>query len=155
RPAMKKRNSSQQGQKRTVKGKRSQESVTIGIDLGDKTSRYCMLSEHGEILREGQVATAKAGILEAFGSLGRVRIAIEVGSHSPWVSRLLRGLGHELIVANPRQVKLITESSRKDDRLANAHVDHRPRVLYAYRYPPLRAEDSARSVRVWRLFSPC
>jgi transposase len=56
-------------------------------------------------------------MIETFGSLGRVRIAMEVGMHSPWVSRLLRSLGHEVIVANPRQVKLITESGRKDDRL--------------------------------------
>jgi transposase len=114
---MKKRSSSKQGQKRTVKAKRTQESVTIGVDLGDRSSRYCMLSGEGEILREDQVPTTKAGMTATFGSLGRARIAIEVGTHSPWVSRLLGSLGHEVIVANPRQVKLITESSRKDDRL--------------------------------------
>ena len=113
---MKKRSSSQKSQKRTVKTK-TQERVTIGMDLGDKTSRYCLLSSEGEILREGQVPSTKAGMVEAFGSLGRARIAIEVGTHSPWVSRLLQELGHETVVANPRQVKLITESSRKDDRL--------------------------------------
>jgi len=63
------------------------------------------------------VATTKAGMTGTFGCIGRARIAIEVGTHSPWVSRLLRSLGHEIIVANPRQVKLIAESSRKDDRL--------------------------------------
>jgi Transposase len=110
-------NSSQQSQKRTVKAKRTQESVTIGMDLGDRSSRYCMLSGDGKILREDQVPTTKAGMTEAFGALGRSRIAIEVGSHSPWVSRLLSSLGHEVVVANPRQVKLITESTRKDDRL--------------------------------------
>ena len=114
---MKKRSRSQKSQKPTVKIKGIQERVTIGIDLGDKTSRYCMISHGGEILREGQVTTTKAGMVEAFGCLGRARIAIEVGTHSPWVSRLLGSLGHEIIVANPRQVKLITESSRKDDRL--------------------------------------
>ena len=114
---MKKRSSSQKSQKPTVKNKGTKERVTIGMDLGDKTSRYCVLSHEGEILREGQVPTTKAGMVEAFGSLGPARIAIEVGTHSPWVSRLLRSLGHELIVANPRQVKLITESTRKDDRL--------------------------------------
>src|SRR5215469_5786312 len=117
RPAMKKGSKSQKIQKPTVKTKGAQERVTIGMDLGDKTSRYCMLSNEGEILREGQVATTKAGMAEAFGPLGQTRIAIEVGTHSPWVSRLLQKLGHEVVVANPRQVKLITESSRKDDRL--------------------------------------
>jgi len=57
-----------------------------------------------------------------FGALRRCRIAIEVGGHSPWVSRLLIALGHEVIVANARQVKLISTSSRKNDRLD-------PRVL--------------------------
>src|SRR5580658_4961800 len=108
--------SSKQSQKRTAKAKRTQESVTIGMDLGDRSSRYCMLSGEGEILREDQVPTTKAGMTATFGSLGLARIAIEVGTHSPWVSRLLGSLGHEVIVA-PRQVKLITESSRKDDRL--------------------------------------
>jgi transposase len=115
---MTKRKTNQRDQKRTVKkNRRTQESLTIGMDLGDKTSRYCVLNSEGEILREVQAATTKAGMLEKFGSLGRARIAIEVGTHSPWVSRLLRSLGHELIVANPRQVKLITESTGKDDRL--------------------------------------
>ncbi len=76
-----------------------------------------MLSGEGEILREDQVPTTKAGMTATFGSLGRARIAIEVGTHSPWVSRLLGSLGHEVIVANQRQVKLIPESTRKDDRL--------------------------------------
>ena len=108
---MKKRSSPGKSQKRTGKTIGAQECVTIGIDLGDKISRYCMLSNEGGILREGQVTTTKAGMVEAFGPLGRARIAIEVGTHSPWVSRLLQGLGHEMIVANPKQVKLITEST--------------------------------------------
>ena len=65
---MKKRSSSQKSQKPTVKNKGTKERVTIGMDLGDKTSRYCMLSREGEILREGQVTTTKAGIAEAFDS---------------------------------------------------------------------------------------
>ena len=37
--------------------------------------------------------------------------------HSPWVSRLLEELGHEVIVAHARNVRLIGESRKKDDRL--------------------------------------
>ena len=65
---MKKRTSSRQNLKPAAKAKRAQQSVTIGIDLGDRNSRYCVLSEEGEILREGQVATTKAGMTETFGS---------------------------------------------------------------------------------------
>lgn len=91
--------------------------ITIGIDLGDKMSHYCVLAADGEKLYEGKVATRKQALGEGFGALGRCRIALEVGTHSPWVSRLLEELGHEVIVANARQVKLITESSRKNDKL--------------------------------------
>src|SRR5262252_2182817 len=149
---MKKRISSQRSQKRTVKAKRTRESVTIGVDLGDRSSRYCMLSGDGAILREGQVPTTKAGMTATFGSLGRARIAIEVGTHSPWVSRLLGNLGHEVIVANPRQVKLITESSRKDDRsdaqtLARlARID--PQLLRPIQHRSEKAQMALMVIRV-------
>jgi transposase len=149
---MKKRSSSRQNPKSAVKTKRVQQSVTIGMDLGDKTSRYCLLSDEGKILREGQVATTKAGMTETFGRIGRARIAIEVGTHSPWVSRLLRSLGHEIIVANPRQVKLITESSRKDDRLDAqtlarlARID--PQLLRPIQHRSEKAHAALRVIRV-------
>ncbi|HEV2199673.1 MAG TPA: IS110 family transposase [Bryobacteraceae bacterium] len=63
------------------------------------------------------MATTKKGLRQVFGSRRRCRIALEVGTHSPWVSRLLSSLGHEVIVANPRQLQLITQSSRKDDKV--------------------------------------
>ena len=93
------------------------EPSTIGVDLGDRTSCYCVLNGTGEVVEEGKVATTKKGLVQAFGARPRCRIALEVGTHSPWVSRLLSSWGHEVIVANARQVKLISQSSRKDDRL--------------------------------------
>jgi transposase len=68
-------------------------------------------------VREGSVGTTKAALKQLYGQLKRCRIALEVGTHSPWISRLLNAMGHEVIVANPRQLKLITESSRKNDRV--------------------------------------
>jgi len=91
--------------------------LTVGIDLGDRSSRYCILDEQGEPVVEGSMATTKKGFAQVFGSKPRSRVALEVGTHSPWVSRYLADLGHEVIVANARRVRLITESSRKDDRL--------------------------------------
>jgi transposase len=114
---MKKRSSSKQSPKRVAKTNHKREPITIGMDLGDKNSCYCLLGSDGQVLREGQVATTKKAMMQVFSTSVRVRIAIEVGTHSPWVSRLLQGFGHEVIVANPRQVKLITDSSRKNDRL--------------------------------------
>jgi len=97
--------------------KRTSGPITIGLDLGDKSSRFCALDQSGEIVREDAVATTKSGLQRAFGSRKRCRIALEVGTHSPWVSRLLTQLGHEVFVANARQLHLISRSSRKDDRL--------------------------------------
>jgi len=95
---------------------RQSDRLTIGMDLGDKTSRYCVLNGAGEVLEQGACPTTRKGMTQ-FGSRARSRIAIEVGTHSPWVSRELKKYGHEVIVANARQVKLISESSRKNDKL--------------------------------------
>ncbi|PYT10898.1 MAG: IS110 family transposase [Acidobacteria bacterium] len=91
--------------------------MTIGLDLGDRSSRYCVLGEQGEVLSESSVPTTKKALAQTFGSKPRGRIALEVGTHSPWVSRCLTEMGHEVIVANARRVRLITDSSRKNDRL--------------------------------------
>jgi len=91
--------------------------LTVGLDLGDRNSRYCVLNERGEVVLEDRVVTAQKAFQEAFGEMSRARIALETGTHSPWVSRCLEELGHEVIVANARRVRLITQSSSKDDRL--------------------------------------
>lgn len=91
--------------------------ITIGMDLGDKSSFYCVLDSRGEVVKEGRVATAKPALLRLFGAMRHCRIAIEAGAQSGWISRLLSRCGHEVIVANARQVQLISASSRKDDRM--------------------------------------
>src|SRR6266700_3164852 len=91
--------------------------LTIGLDLGDRSSYYCVLDEGGNIVFEEKVATTPKALDTRFAAMPRSRIALETGMHSPWVSRLLSGLGHETIVAHARNVRLIGESRRKDDRL--------------------------------------
>lgn len=91
--------------------------LTVGLDLGDRASRYCILDEAGEKASEDQLPTTKAGLDSVFAKMAACRIAVEVGTHSPWVSRHLAELGHEVIVANPRKVKLITQSVKKNDRM--------------------------------------
>src|SRR6202048_1664117 len=54
---------------------------------------------------------------EVFGGMPRSRMALETGTHSPWVSRVLSELGHEAIVAHAHNVRLIGESRKKDDRM--------------------------------------
>jgi len=96
----------------------SQPSVTVGIDLGDRHSHLCVLeTASGEIVEEGRVPTTPKGFERRFSGCGRLRIAIEAGTHSPWVSRLLEGYGHEVLVANARRLRLIYAEGRKTDEI--------------------------------------
>src|SRR5580700_4859816 len=94
-----------------------QQKLTIGLDLGDRWSWYCVLDEAGKIRLEQRVRTTPKAMGEVFGGMPRSRVALETGTHSPWISRLLSELGHEVIVAHARKVRLIGESRKKDDRL--------------------------------------
>src|SRR5208283_546772 len=96
--------------------KNASQKLTIGLDLGDRFSWYCVLDEAGEVVLEQKVATTPKAMKEVFGGMARSRMALETGTHSPWVSRVLSELGHEVIVAHARNVRLIGESRRKDDR---------------------------------------
>lgn len=113
---MRKDSTSKKQSPKRVKSRR-EEPISIGLDLGDKTSRYCMLNAAGEVAEEGAVATSRKKLLEQFKGRQRYRVAMEVGTHSRWVSQLLETLGHQVYVANSRQLKLISESSRKSDRM--------------------------------------
>jgi transposase len=90
---------------------------TIGMDLGDRWSRYCIVDGAGTIVKEDRVRTALEALTECFQKIPPNRIVIEAGTHSPWVSRLLEKLGHQVIVANARKVRLIYESNHKNDRV--------------------------------------
>src|SRR5260370_28995137 len=90
--------------------------LTIGVDLGDRWSSCCVLDEAGEIILEQKVATTPEAMKQAFAKIPQSLIAMETGTHSPWVSRLLTELGHKVIVAHAQKVHLITNSNRKYDR---------------------------------------
>jgi transposase len=90
--------------------------VTIGIDLGDRFSHYAVLSEAGELIEEGRVRMTPEAVERKFGDWNYARVAIEVGTHSPWVRRTLSELGLEVIVANARDLRAITGSNNKNDR---------------------------------------
>jgi transposase len=90
---------------------------TIGIDLGDKFSRYAIVDEMGNLVEEGKFHNQPESIRKHFGHGIKARVALEVGSQSAWIARELKQLGHEVIVANARQVKWITASDQKNDRV--------------------------------------
>jgi transposase len=98
---------------------------TIGIDLGDKMSRYCIVNRDGEVVEEGSFRNQVSSIEAHFGGEPR-RIALEAGAQSAWISRELKRLGHEVIVGNARELKWITASDNKTDS-----VDARKLALLA------------------------
>ena len=94
----------------------------IGMDLSDKQGTVVGLDPEGRVVEEGVVAMTPAAVDRYFGRRGRARIAIEAGTHSPWVSRALEDAGHEVIVANSRQIPLTFRSNRKNDRVDAASL---------------------------------
>src|SRR5437016_14123274 len=91
----------------------SQQKLTLGLDLGDRNSWYCVVDEAGQIQLEQRVRTNAKALQEVFAAMPRSRIALEIGTHSPWISRLLSELGHEVIVANARKLRLTGGGGRK------------------------------------------
>jgi len=89
---------------------------TIGCDLGDKQSELCILLPSGESKRPQPVKTTRAA-MRTFFTRPPAHVVIEVGAHSRWVSQLLKDLGHQVTVANPRRVQLISQNDSKDDRV--------------------------------------
>jgi hypothetical protein len=83
----------------------SQVGITIGIDLGDAWSHYCTLNEDGEVVDRGRFRANPSSVGKWFTDLPRVRIAMEAGTHSIWISEQLQELGHKVIVANVRAVR--------------------------------------------------
>ena len=127
----------------------SQQKLTIGLDLGDRNSWYCVVDEAGQIQREQRVHTNAKALQEVFGAMPHSRIALEIGTHSPWISRLLSELGHEVIVANARKVRLIGESRKKDDRL-DAQTLARPidpELLYPVKHRSAQAQADLMMIR--------
>ena len=103
------------------------------------------------MLQEQKLGTTPKAMREVFGSMPYCRIALETGMHSPWVSRILSELGHEVIVAHARKVRLIGESRKKDDRLDArtlarlARID--PQLLCPVKHRSARAQADLTVIR--------
>lgn len=91
--------------------------LTVGVDLGDQWSNYCILGLSGETLAEGLFRTRKQEVSEFFQCLAISRVVIEVGTHSAWVREIIAGFGHEVFVANPRLMNGSKRRRRKNDRI--------------------------------------
>lgn len=99
-------------------GSRKQQRMTAGLDLDDQYSYLCFLdTDSGEVIEEGRLRTTLEAFRRRFDSELALKIAVEVGTHSPWASRLLEECGHEVLAADPCKVKLIYFNKRKIDKL--------------------------------------
>jgi len=102
-------------QARGKEARKDKPEMTMGIDVGDRYSHLCLLDEEGEVVERDRVRSTEAALRRHFEDGPRLRIALECGTHSPWMSRLLKQLGHQVIVANARKIPTITESESKND----------------------------------------
>ena len=133
-------------------GSKEQPQMTAGLDLSDKYSYLCLIdTESDEVVEEGRLRTTPEALRRRFHSEQPLRVAIEAGTHSPWVSRLLKECGHDVLVANPRKVRLIYANKRKTDELDAenlarlARLD--PKLLYPLKH---RGEDSQAHLAIIR-----
>jgi transposase len=118
-------------------GSRCEPKMTAGLDIGDKYSYLCLIDqESGEVVEEGRLRTNPEAFRRRFASeQPPMRIAIEAGTHSPWVSRLLEECGHEVLVANARKLRLIYANKRKTDEMDAENLARLARLDPKLLYP--------------------
>jgi transposase len=88
----------------------------LGLDLGDRSHYVCVLDATGQIQHEGTLVNDRVALALLLTQYPAATVALEAGTHSPWISRYLTGLGATVIVANPRKLHAISRHERKCDR---------------------------------------
>ena len=124
---------------------RDANSLVIGMDLGDRTSFYCVRTRDQQKIATGTVATTPQGMVSFFQELKRQRVVIETGTHSRWVAQLLDLLGHEVIVGNSRKLKLITQNDQKSDKVDAGLLSKLGCVGIEWLHPVYRRSDGMAS----------
>ena len=92
------------------RGEPAMNNVTIGMDLGDKNHVITILDEDGVIAKSCSLDNDRASIVKFFRKYKGSTVAIEAGTHSPWISRELKALGYNVLVGNPRKLRSIWNS---------------------------------------------
>ncbi len=126
-------------------------SLTIGLDLGDKWSRVCCLERGADRGTEAVVPTTRPGLSGYFGGRPRCRVVLEVGTHSPWVSRELTALGHEVLVANPSAMYGGRRRRKRNDRLDAEFLARQgradPQLLYPIQHRSVESQQHLELLR--------
>lgn len=124
--------------------------VTIGLDLGDKQSVTCEVDRKGQVVRRATIGTVNEAVEAYFGGRERCRVVLEAGTHSPWVSRQLEALGHEVVVANPGRYVKARRKKRNDTTDAEflarqGRAD--PALLWPIRHRGVQAQQDLAVIR--------
>src|SRR5688572_11799620 len=91
--------------------------AVVGFDIGDRSITVCVVDVvFGKVVERRKIPTERTAVEEWLGGREVSRVVMETGTHTPWIARAAASAGHEVIVADARRVKLITESRRKTDR---------------------------------------
>jgi len=91
--------------------------ITVGLDIGDRTSRIYEVDVAGRRLREATVPTTRGALQRYFEGHSHCRVVLEVGTHSPWIARELLKLEHEVLVANPSAMYGRRRRNKRNDQL--------------------------------------
>lgn len=116
---------------------------TVALDLGDLKHAICVLNADGEIIDERSISNTRESLAELSAQYPDARVAFEVGSHSPWISRYFKELGHEVIVANPRKLRVIYTSDRKSDESDARMLAKLARLDVSLLYPVQHGSERA------------
>jgi len=91
------------------------QSITIGVDLGDKKHQVCVIDLNGQIIKTCQIDNTLKKVTNFFSHYKKATVALEAGTHSPWVSRTLQEVGCKVLVGNPRKLRVIWDRTDKSD----------------------------------------
>ena len=123
----------------------------MGIDLGDRYSHYAVINASGQIVEEGRVATQREAFERLLVFRERLRVVIETGTHSPWISRLITACGHEAVVANSRKLELISRNKNKRDRVEARMLARLGRADVQLLHPVRHRSEKTQQHRAWLL----
>jgi transposase len=126
-----------------MKDQKRRDKVTIGLDLGDRRHRFCVLGRCGEVVEEGSLLNDRSQLGGLIGRYPAALVVMEAGCHSPWISRYLEELGCEVIVSNPRKVRAIYQHERKCDRRDALMLARIARMEPALLYPVEHGSEEA------------
>lgn len=134
-----------------LKSAASSPRITIGFDLGDRKSRVCEVDEDARVVKEAAVLTTRGAVEAYFGGRERCRVVIEAGTHSPWISRQVEEMGHEVVVANPSRLFAGRRRRHRNDRLDAEFLGRQGRadtkLLYPIRHRGVRAQEHLELIR--------